>query len=138
MNDGSAMPETPAAAAPVAEPVPASSASSSSTGSSAGSDERRGMAAVGYLGVFCLVPLFFAKDSAFAQYHAKQGFILAVIGVVLNLLSGVLWRVPFGGSFAMLLGVVLFVVSIMGVLHALKGEKFEIPVVSEWAAKVHF
>ena len=102
------------------------------------SGERRGMAAISYLGILCLIPLIFAKDSAFAQYHAKQGVILAIVGIILQLVSDVLWNVPFGGALVTIVGLVLFVVSIMGIVKAFRGEKFEIPYMSEWAAKIHF
>ena len=96
------------------------------------------MAAISYLGIFCIIPLLFARESAFAQYHAKQGVILAVAGVVLRMVSDVLWRVPFGGALAVFLGMLLLVVSIQGIMKALRGEKFDLPYVSEWAAKIHF
>jgi uncharacterized membrane protein len=100
--------------------------------------ERRGMAALSYLGVFCLIPLIFAKDSAFAQYHAKQGIVLAIVGIVLKLVSDLLWNVPFGGALVSVVSLVLFIVSVMGIVKALRGEKFEIPYISEWAVKIHF
>lgn len=96
------------------------------------------MAAVSYLGVFCLIPLIFAKDSAFAQYHAKQGLVLAAAGVVIRLLSGLLWEIPFGGALVSIVSLAIFIVSIMGIVKALQGEKFDLPYISEWAAKIHF
>ena len=155
MNDGSAMnggsapvppPMPEVSAAPAPEPMPAPAAmpaQNSSSPSMAASnaphaDERRGMAAISYLGVLCLIPLIFAKDSAFAQYHAKQGLVLAIIGIVVRMLADLLWRVPFGGALTSLVYIALLVITIMGILKALKGEKFEIPMVSEWAAKIHF
>lgn len=102
------------------------------------SNERRGMAALGYVGALCLIPLIFARDSQFAQYHAKQGLILAIIGFLLNFVGGLLWRIPFGGLLVIIMAVVLLVVSIKGILKALNGEKYEIPVVTEYAAKIHF
>lgn len=96
------------------------------------------MAAISYLGIFCIIPLLFARESAFAQYHAKQGVVLAIAGIILRLASDALWNVPFGGVFAGLLFIVLLLISIMGIVKALQGEKFDIPYVSEWAAKMNF
>ena len=96
------------------------------------------MAAISYLGVFCLIPLIFARDSAFAQYHAKQGVVIAVAGIVLRLLSGLLWDLPFGGALVSIVSLAVFIVSVMGIVKALRGEKFEIPYISGWAAKIHF
>ena len=102
------------------------------------SSERRGMAALGYVGALCLIPLIFARDSQFAQYHAKQGLVLAIIWFILNLASSIIWRLPFGGLLVVVVGIVLLVVCIKGIIKALNGEKYEIPVVSEYAAKIHF
>lgn len=96
------------------------------------------MAAISYLGILCLIPLIFAKDSAFAQYHAKQGVILAIVGIVLQLIRNVLWTIPFGGALVSVGFLVLFIASIMGIVKAFRGEKFEVPYISEWAAKIHF
>jgi uncharacterized membrane protein len=101
-------------------------------------DERRVMAAISYLGVFCLIPLLFAKDSAFAQYHAKQGVILAIISVVVQFASRILWGVPFGGALISVVGFVLLVVAVLGIVQALRGEKLDLPYISEWATKIHF
>lgn len=100
--------------------------------------ERRGMAALSYIGVLCLIPLLFAKESAFAQYHAKQGIVLVGVWIALRILGEVLWGVPFGGALVSLASIALFVVCILGIVKALSGEKFEIAYVSEWAEKIHF
>ncbi len=123
-------------AAPAPQEVPEPQVAPAAPTSAPG--ERRGMAAISYLGIFCLIPLIFAKDSAFAQYHAKQGVVLAVAGIVLRLVSGLLWDVPFGGALVSIVGLAIFIVSVMGIVKALRGEKFDLPYVSEWAAKIHF
>lgn len=104
--------------------------------SSGSGNQQRGMAALSYLGALCLIPLFFAKDSAFAQEHAKQGLALAICAFILKLASGFLWRFPFGGVLVMILGIGLIVVCIMGVVKALNGEHYEIPLISDWARKL--
>lgn len=128
-------PQAPEAVEEKTEKAPEAPAAGAS---SAHADERRGMAAIGYVGILCLIPLIFAKDSVFAQYHAKQGLVLAIAGVALNFLSGWLWRVPMGSLLVTLIGLAIFVASIMGIMKALNGEKFDIPYVSEWAEKLHF
>jgi uncharacterized membrane protein len=101
-------------------------------------NDRRGMAAISYLGILCVIPLVFAKDSAFAQEHAKQGLVLALIGIVLQLVQGMLWKVPFGGMTVSLLAIAVFIASVIGIIKALQGERFEIPLVSDWAKKIQF
>lgn len=126
MNDGSAHDS-----AKPAEMVPPGK------GASSASNDRL-MAAIGYVGILCLIPLVFARHSPFVQEHAKQGLVLAVIGVVIQMLSSTFWRAPFGGLLVTLIGLAIFVVSIMGILKAFKGEKFEIQYISDWARKINF
>ncbi|MEK9155157.1 MAG: DUF4870 domain-containing protein [Patescibacteria group bacterium] len=143
-------PVTPAPeSAPMPEPTPAPAAEqpraevppvvpmAAATGTPH-AGERRVMAAMSYLGALCLIPLLFARDSEFAQYHAKQGLILAIIGFALKIVSDLLWNIPFGGALSMIAGIALLVVSIMGIVKAFNGERFEIPHISEWAKKVNF
>lgn len=129
MNDGSAE-----GSAKQAEMVPPGSGASNTTNTS----NERLMAALSYVGILCLIPLVFARNSAFAQVHAKQGLVLAIIGVAVQMLSSTLWRAPFGGLLVSLVGLGIFVVSIMGILKAFKGEKFEIQYISDWARKINF
>lgn len=126
MNDGSAQ-----GSAQKAEMVPPGNGASNT------SNERL-MAALSYVGILCLIPLVFARNSAFAQVHAKQGLVLAIIGVVVQMLTSTLWRAPFGGLLVTLIGLGIFVVSIMGILKAFRGEKFEIQYISDWARKINF
>ena len=98
----------------------------------------RMIAAVSYVGALCLIPLIFAKDSPFAQEHAKQGLVLAIIELAIKIFGGFVWRIPFGGLLVMIVSVWVFIVSVIGVIKAMNGEHFEIRYVSEWARKIHF
>lgn len=103
-----------------------------------GASNDRLMAALGYVGALCLIPLIFARHSAFAQEHAKQGLVLSLIAVVVKVLASGLWRIPFGGLLVMIVGLAIFVAAVMGFIKALQGEHFVIPYVSDWARKIHF
>ena len=37
------------------------------------------MGVLAYIGILCLIPLLAAKDSEFAQFHAKQGLNLFLL-----------------------------------------------------------
>ncbi len=95
--------------------------------------DKRMIAALSYLGLLCLIPLLFAKDSAFAQEHAKQGLLIAVIFMALQVFAGTLWRMSFGGFLVSIVGFTLAIVSIIGIIKAAQGERFEIPYISDWA-----
>lgn len=87
------------------------------------------IAAISYLWILCLVPLLLKKDDKFAQFHGKQGLVLAVIWFF----GGLIFWVPF---FGWLLALMLAFVSIYGFFQALKGEKWEAPVIGKFAKKI--
>lgn len=82
-----------------------------------------------YLSILGLIPLLTVKDSPFVSYHAKQGLVLNVLG---GILSSVLSPV-FG--IGCLIGLAMIVVDVLAIMKALKGERWNIPLVSDLAAK---
>jgi len=89
-------------------------------------DENKLWALIGYLGILCLIPLLAKKDSKFAQFHAKQGLILAI--------GGFFAWVPF---FGWILGIFIFVLWVMGIMNVLSGKMKPLPVVGELAEKIN-
>ncbi len=96
-------------------------------------EENKLIAAIGYLGILCLIPLLLKKDSAFAQFHGKQGLVILIswlilwVGNVVPLLGQLVWLV---GSLALL------ILIIMGMIHALNGEMWELPVLGKYAKQI--
>lgn len=88
------------------------------------------VAAISYAWILCLVPLLGKRDSEFAQFHAKQGFVLFVIEII----AGLVFWFPVLGQLLMLS---LVIVSVIGVVKALDGEWWEIPYVYEWSKKIN-
>ncbi|MFH1995835.1 MAG: hypothetical protein ABIJ27_02415 [Candidatus Omnitrophota bacterium] len=87
-------------------------------------------AMVAYLGILCLVPLFFKKDNKFAMFHGKQGLVL-FIG------ESAIWVI--GNLFGWLrgLGALIFgVISIIGIIQALMGKYWKLPVGGKLAEKI--
>lgn len=81
--------------------------------------ENKDLAALSYAWIASVILLFSKRDSAFVQFHAKQGTVLFVA-------SFVAWAMPFVGSLVELLVVAL---CIMGFLHAAQGAWSDVPVV---------
>lgn len=99
-------------------------------------EENKAIAAISYIGPLCLIPLLAKKDSAFAQYHAKQGLILFIAEVILSFLYGI----PFIGWFliAPLGGLFTFILFIIGLLNALGGKTKPLPLIGDFADKLKF
>ena len=97
--------------------------------------EDKAYAALSYLWVLCLVPLFFRRQSAYVQWHAKQGFLLFVGEVVIAMVAWIPvlgWIVGFVGWIAAV------ILSIMGILAALSGKMWEMPFLGAYAKKWKF
>ena len=94
-----------------------------------GLDESRLYAALSYLFILVLVPLFMKRDDAFVMYHAKQGLVV-MVGYVLAMIA-VNWVSIIGN----LLWLVLMIVSVVGVIQAAQGKRWRIPVISDIADK---
>lgn len=95
--------------------------------------EGRFFAVISYIGFLCIVSLLLKKENKFALYHAKQGLVLFVFEVAGFVLS----IIPFIGWMLNKVGIVLFtLVSLWGIIQALKGDLVRIPVVSEIAEKI--
>ena len=80
---------------------------------------------VGYLGIFCLIPLLLKKDNKFVQFHAKQGLVMFIAECLI-------W-IPVLGR---LLAVLLLIVWIMALIKVFNGEYWKIPVIGNIAEKI--
>lgn len=87
------------------------------------------IAAMSYLWVLCLIPLFISKDE-FVQFHAKQGFALFLVEVLLVLIA---WIPIIGWT----LGVLVISLAILGFKKALAGEKWKMPFIYELSKKIN-
>jgi uncharacterized membrane protein len=94
---------------------------------------------VAYLWILWLVPVFVAKGSPFAKYHANQGLALFILDIVVWI---VLWMLDLVFELIMpssILGGLLFVVSlvwlpliglaVLGIINAAKGKCVPLPLI---------
>jgi len=92
-------------------------------------------AALAYLWVLALVPLLFKRDRAFVQFHARQGFLLFAVEVAISMVMVIPvlgWLVGFFGWLAAVL------LSVLGLLAALTGRTWAMPILGEYAKKFNF
>ncbi len=93
-------------------------------------EANKGMAALSYFWILCLVPLLLKKRSKFAQFHAKQGVVLFGVEILAMFVS---WFPIFG----QLLMLALLIISVMGIIKALNGEWWKIPYIYNWSKKIN-
>ena len=96
---------------------------------------REGMpfAMLAYFGPLCLIPLFVKKKNRFAAFHTRQGLVLfiAEIGGAISTL------IPALGPLILLPLILLVcgILSIVGIVQALLGKYWDMPIVAKVAAK---
>lgn len=88
--------------------------------------DNKAMGVLAYLGILVLIPIFAAKDSPFARYHANQGLVLCIAEIICGMIAGI----PFiGWIVGGVGGVVTFVLMIIGIVNAAKGEMKPLPLI---------
>lgn len=112
------------------------------------SDISRWLAATSYLFVLCLFVMYEVKvhrRDEFVRFHARQGFALCFVEVTLIILSlildATLGTIPVLGAVVMILfklaaGLLAVGLSVWGFVEALGGERWELPVLGEYAKRV--
>jgi fumarate reductase subunit D len=105
----------------------------SSSHSPEGLNEDRLIAAIGYLGILCVIPLLLKKDSKFAQHHGKQGLVLLISWLVLWIGN----IIPILGQLVWMVGTILILILIiLGMINALNGRFWEMPVLGKYAKQI--
>ena len=92
------------------------------------------MGILAYLGILVLVPIFAAKDSPFAKFHANQGLLLCIVWLALYIVIRIFWAISLGIIAGLLslgyLGILVF--AIIGIINAAKGEMKELPLIGKF------
>jgi uncharacterized membrane protein len=108
-------------------------------------EPERWIAAVGYLFFLCFFALWRSKDSQFVRFHARQAFLLflseVVAFVLLVIIDKTVGRLPFLGLLiVVLLQIAVYlmalILSVMGFVKALFGERWEMPFFGAYSDKV--
>lgn len=114
------------------------------------------MAVLAYIGILVLIPLFAAKNSKFAQFHARQGLTLAIIEVAYSIVTAIINAIlgavlppvekyslwlgyyttpnPVASIISAIFGIAsiaFLVLAIIGIVNAVKGEEKELPVIGK-------
>ena len=89
-------------------------------------DQNKIMGILSYFGILVLIPIFAAKESPFARFHANQGLVLLVAGILVGMATSlvgmlfglihidvltVLWNIV-----SWLIRVTMFALMILGIL----------------------
>ncbi len=86
------------------------------------------LAAISYVWILCIVTILCAKEDAFARYHANQGLVLLIANIAAVIVGFILGFIPvIGGIISWIISIALFVLMILGIINAVKGEMKPLP-----------
>ena len=84
-------------------------------------------AILAYLGPLVFVPIFAARNSKFAKFHANNGLVIFIVWI----LSNILRVIPIVKHFVWIISILIAIVDIIGLVQAIKGEAKPMPVISD-------
>ena len=94
--------------------------------------EGKVFAVVGYIWILCFVPLILKRDNKFAAFHAKQGLVLFLFSLVLGLIN----IIPLLGQLIWIVGgIMCSILGLIGIIKALSGEYWRMPIIGDLADK---
>ena len=99
------------------------------TPAAAGRDESRLFAALSYISVLFLLPYFLRHGDDYAMYHARQGLVLLIYGV----LSDILTAIPVIGW---VFGLFRLYCMIKGISNAATGKKELLPYIGKYGERI--
>ncbi|QJD83198.1 DUF4870 domain-containing protein [Cohnella herbarum] len=89
--------------------------------------QNKGITIVAYILFF--IPLLAAKESPFAQFHAKQGFNLFLLALAVNIVLGI---IPIIGWLLLpLANLGVLVLAIIGILNVVNGQVKRLPLIGD-------
>lgn len=97
-------------------------------------EENKGIAALGYISVLCILPLILKKDSPFAQFHAKQGLVLFIAEVITWLAAPIFIATFVLAWVPVVLYIAYIIASLYGMYSAWNGQQNKLPGV-DWIIK---
>ncbi|MDD4832286.1 MAG: zinc ribbon domain-containing protein [Clostridia bacterium] len=101
--------------------------------------DKKVMAILAYLGFLVFIPIFAAKDSKYARFHANQGLVLfilemaiAIVDIILTAIFAYVWVVSVILSVVFwLLWIGLTVLAIVGIVNAVNEKAKELPLIGK-------
>ncbi len=99
------------------------------------------MAILSYFSILVLIPLFAAKDSKFARFHANQGLVLFISEIIWSAADGVIVGIIRAISYSLgdmvssilsLVNLLFLILMIIGIVNAAKGRAKELPIIGKF------
>lgn len=92
------------------------------------------MGVLAYIGPLVIVPYLTSKNNDFVKFHTKQGLVLFGIEIIIMILGNMMYLWMLGS----LLNLATLILSIIGIVNVIQGEKKELPFIGSWASSLKF
>ena len=126
MEENNQQQEAPKQEQPQQEP--AQTADSQPAGEDKDIQENKLIAALSYLWIISIIVLLVKKDSKFAHFHAKQGLVLFIGSMIASFIPVLGWFI---------LNPIIMILAIIGLIQALMGKYWRVPLVADLAEKIN-
>ncbi len=94
-----------------------------------------GMAIVAYI-IFFVPLLTESKNDPFVKYHVKQGLLIFIGWILVSIISWILpWQL---GIIVTIFNLLVFVLMIIGIMSAAKGEQKPLPIIGKFGEQFKF
>jgi uncharacterized membrane protein len=110
-------------------------------GGTSGASRDTAMLVLSYLWFLSIIPLVTKKNDPEVQWHAKNGLVLAIVYTAIEVIF-----IVFGHFFPVLSCLIIWapclvfvgyvIVVVMGIMKATSGQRFRIPMLSDYADKM--
>lgn len=96
-------------------------------------ENNKGLAILAYFGWLVFIPICFAKESKFARFHANQGLILFISGIILGIVAGIATTIPFVGDIISgIMSLCIIIEAVIGIINAGNGKAKELPFIGKY------
>lgn len=93
------------------------------------------MAVFSYLGILVFIPFFLSRNDPYVKFHIKQGFVLFGIELICMIFGSMAYSLWF---LFQIVNFGVLILSIFGIINALKGREKELPLVGSLAKHFKF
>ncbi len=91
------------------------------------------MGVLAYLGILVLIPIFAAKESKFARFHANQGLVLLIVDIIFAIVSSILGQIPLiGWLLGLVIDIIIIALVVIGIINVCNGKAKELPLIGKF------
>ncbi|MBO4326159.1 MAG: DUF4870 domain-containing protein [Clostridia bacterium] len=98
--------------------------------------DNKTMGILAYIWLLVLIPIFAAKESKFARFHANQGLVLLIAEFIVCGVLSILSIIPFVGIVFIVLnslaGLCFLGLMILGIVNVVNGKAKELPLIGKF------